>query len=553
MYKLKPYQEEGVAFLLSAGRSHYLADDPGLGKTVQVAAALYKLACPPVVVICPANVVYGWYSHLKHVGYEPHIEGVTKGKAKTAIIVSYSRYIQNKFRDKYKAFFKDFQPYAVLDEAHYLKSPTASRTRKILGPHTLLIHATKIWLLSGTPITNRPIDLYCPLKAFRPDLISDTPTYQAFGIRYCAGYRDGFGWNFKGLSNAEDLKSKIDGWILRRELREVETQLPPVVLKTTYLDFPEFSPDTEHVSEERAQLAAAKGEAIAAYIRDTISSDKVVVFCYHTELIEYLRDQLKDYLPSVLYGKTPATKRRDVVDKFVSDENCQLFIGQIQAAGVGVDGLQHASNRIIYAEPDWSPAVFTQSLGRLRRIGQQKGTIFADVILASSTIDEGVFSSNIRKQNIINQLIQGEDIMVTSEEISKIFEAINTVGESAATVSVTFTFGASVEAAPEVKETVKKEQKKPAKKKAEEPVEEPEVAAEPELTKQNIHDLAYAFIGEGPDNVERFNIIKEQIFPKFGVTELNSIKPEDYAAFAGELAKGPDAFKGASEVKKLSL
>src|SRR5687767_5592936 len=229
------HQVEGVAFLLGRRRA-ILADDMGLGKTRQSIVALTE-ATPngPYLVICPASVKQNWRreilialpdAEVSIVGAEP-----VPARGWTGwVIVNYD------LLGRHEAALAAL-PWTgiVFDEAHYLKNHTSKRSRigrklaEAAGPD-VIVHA-----LTGTPLTNRPRDLFPLLQLTRHAMAK---SFLSFAKRYCAAEHNGYGWVTDGASNLEELRTELHGLMLRRTKDEV-LDLPPKVRTWLEVEVPE--------------------------------------------------------------------------------------------------------------------------------------------------------------------------------------------------------------------------------------------------------------------------------------------------------------------------
>src|SRR5687768_1461700 len=223
---LFPHQIEGVAFLLGRRRA-ILADDMGLGKTRQAIVSLRHAApAGPYLVVCPASVKRNWAREIEMVASDTPIL-VIDGSAPVApsaswVIVNYD--ILGHHRD---ALAGIAWAALVFDEAHYLKNHTSARSKlareitaraSVNGTQPLIVQ-----LLTGTPLTSRPRDLFVLLQLVEHPL---GRSFLAFARRYCAAEKGEYGWKTGGASNIEELTVQLHGVMLRRSKDDV-LSLPP--------------------------------------------------------------------------------------------------------------------------------------------------------------------------------------------------------------------------------------------------------------------------------------------------------------------------------------
>lgn len=487
--RLKPFQEEGVRFLTET-RNALLADDMGLGKTVQVVAAMNRLGCSSVVVICPAQVKIHWARTIKRWADKPlSVFIVEGGKAQiphnaNVIVVNYELLLRARIYKQLVARGENYGYDAVvMDEAHFLKNINAQRTKKVLGKGSFLRHSKRKWALTGTPVLNRPVELYPLAYTLAPQCIEPYLSYKAFTERYCAARFDPImrELNVKGASHVAELASRIEPFMLRRKLEDVESQLPSVV--ETVVDVAGLTLaglDSLPMSSARRELALAKIPFSLSYIRDTVEQvGKVVVFAHHRDVIQSLQSGLSDLGAVVCYGGMDPNQKQRSIDGFVNSPSTQVFIAQTVAGGTGIDGLQGVCNYAIFIELDWSPGIMDQAVARLRRIGQQN-TVFVHYLSAPGTMDEDMEQLLRHKRDVISRLILAKEITpvtlestleriaIALENIAKVMEPAPYVVDAFDVTSPQPMTPASVEVAPAPAP------KKAAPKKKEAPAPEPE-------------------------------------------------------------------------------
>jgi SWI/SNF-related matrix-associated actin-dependent regulator 1 of chromatin subfamily A len=418
------YQKAGVQFL-DAHRNILLADDPGLGKTIQVCGLLnLRPEIRSVLVVCPASVKYVWARELDRWLTDKtrtvSIAGAALDASAEILVCNYD------LLRKFAALLKNRRyDLLVLDEAHYIKTPKALRTKacKLLGA----LAARKV-LLTGTPIMNRPAELWSLLnlldaKAWGP--------FFPFAQRYCAAVKGPFGWDFSGASNLPELSEwlRTSGTMLRRRKVDVLPQLPRVIRQVVPLpvdmtpvleelterlaelmgfdpDNPPFEIDPVRIPFEliaaiRRETGTVKIEAALGFIEDEAQGEeKIVVFGHHTDVLEALHGALT---PSVLVtGKTPAKQRARAVASFQESGGPKYFIASIQAMGVGIT--LTAASRVIFVEQSWAPAEMEQCECRLHRVGQVN-SVLSQYLVVRESIDEKVLSAVVDKMRVIEAVL----------------------------------------------------------------------------------------------------------------------------------------------------
>lgn len=416
---LFPYQVEGAKFLATVKRG-LLADDMGLGKSAQAIEACKQLGAQTIIVVCPASLVENWKREFKK--FWPKFKGVLS-------VVSYNK--ADRLDDARASVL-------ILDEAHYLKSKTAKRTKAIFGDKCdgeggLVSRAAYVFCLTGTPTPNNPSELWPMLRAVMPAAI-EKPTatgklkpmaYWPFVERFCVTQDTGFGIKIIKGKNLAELKGRISPFVLRRKKDDVLADLPPIRFDTLAIEgkWPKEANDESyavaeildkegvdglraaapHVAQLRRLTGLAKVPSAVEWIRGWFEGGggKLVVFAHHRDVIGALCEAF-DGGPSYvrLDGSCSQEERQRAVDAFQSDE-ADLFVGQIQAAGTGLT--LTAASDALFVESSWVPAENKQAAMRIHRIGQRNACLVRFAMLAGS-IDEDIQKAVMRKSADISRL-----------------------------------------------------------------------------------------------------------------------------------------------------
>jgi SWI/SNF-related matrix-associated actin-dependent regulator 1 of chromatin subfamily A len=455
-----PFQRAGIAFANSRPATLF-ADEMGLGKTIQAIGVINAdRSISNIVIVCPASLRLNWSRELGRWLVRPLTIGVV-GKAtdwpeSNIVIVPWSlvtKVLQLRERD---------WDLAILDESHYAKNPKAARTKAVVGseargskPAQLGIRARRRIALTGTPILNRPVEIFPVLHWLSPE---DFPSFLRFAKRYCNAYKNRFGWDFSGASNLLELQSRLRASVmLRREKKDVLTELPPKlrqvvelpangaaraiateqqawnrhealraeieIAKTSDTDYAEAVARLRNASRiafaelsaARKELALSKVEACIEHITDALEagSPKIVVFAHHQEVISALARGLSDYSPVTLTGETAMADRQTAVDRFQTDPKFRVFIGSITAAGVGLT--LTAAAHVVFVELDWVPANITQAEDRCHRIGQTESVLIQHLVLDGS-LDSHMAHLIVAKQQTISSALNIDQLEVLSVE-----------------------------------------------------------------------------------------------------------------------------------------
>jgi SWI/SNF-related matrix-associated actin-dependent regulator 1 of chromatin subfamily A len=437
-----PYQIEGIEFALGRDGT-LLADEMGVGKTIQAIGLINALgfnSSHRILIVCPATMRLVWREELTRWLVSPlsiAVAGVDLVEEQilarvNVLIVNYERL------EKMPGLLTGrIWNLAIFDECHFLKNPEAKRTRMALQ-----IQASQRLALSGTPMPNRPIELYPILSWLDP---KRWPALEKFNFaqRYCAAKNTAFGWNFDGASNLDELGTLLRSSVmLRRTKAEVLPQLPPKFRRVV-----EISPSTnmeklveaelaafeewlsvkevpnsngqqpsvafkagkwETLAQARHAVAIAKIPLVVEFIRESLKSSqtKIVLFAHHRDVIETLAALLSVFGPVILYGGMSATLKQTAIDRFQSDPATRIFIGNIQAAGLGLT-LAPASSHCIFAELSWVPADLTQAEDRLHRVGTKDNVLVQHLVLKGS-LDAIMVRRLIAKQQVLDGVFCSE-------------------------------------------------------------------------------------------------------------------------------------------------
>ena len=419
--ELAPFQWAGVRYALDARRC-FLADEQGLGKTVEALAALEADGAFPAIVVCPASLKLNWQRECER--WLAHrsvalVEGRTKTPPPADITI-----LNYEIAAAHREALGRRRPRAlVVDESHYVKNPQAKRTQAVRRlAATIAADGLKL-ALSGTPVLNHAEELVAQLRVI--GRLEDFGSGAQFARR------------FRGDSSEERLHWHLRRTCFVRRLKsEVLPQLPakrqvvvPVALSNTKeyrlaeedviawlrsqpLDLRELNAKIAATlrAERLAQLGtlqrlAARGKLAAAlsWIADFLESgEPLVVFARHVEVQQALLARFPD--AAHLLGRDSATAREAAVRAFQQPGGPQLLVGATRVAGQGIT-LTRASN-VAFLELEWTPAMHDQAEDRCHRIGQHDA-VTAWYLLAADTIDETMAALIQRKRGVVAAVTDG--------------------------------------------------------------------------------------------------------------------------------------------------
>ena len=420
--KLYPYQQEGVKRIKEFGGRVLLADDMGLGKTIQALTYLQQTPkAKPAIVVCPASVKFVWEQEATLAGYKQIkvLNGQTPSKIPTdmdLVILNYD------ILQHWLPILKQFKAKTIIfDEAHFLKN---IRSKRYAAAKQLSKRIPYILALSGTPITNRPAEFWPVLNMLRPKFY---PAFWPFAETYCNLKKGYWGWDWSGATNIDDLnKNLIEQVMIRRRKEDVLKDLPAKQRRVVPCELEHPSEYKKAVTDFRQQLNSQGGQsavglvmvgsllrlaaelkikAMVRWIDEHLESTdgKLVVFAKHHKIIDALREKCQ-YKSVQLDGRMSQKEREASVMEF-QHSNIRLFIGNIQAAGVGIT--LTAASTVAFAELDWVPGNMMQAEDRCHRIGQ-KSTVWVNYLIAKNTIEESVCRVLRKKQDVVSRTVDGE-------------------------------------------------------------------------------------------------------------------------------------------------
>lgn len=440
-----PFQCVGIAFAASRPAS-LIADEMGLGKTIEALGVINARKAKTALVICPASLRLNWANELRKWLVKPRKIGIANGPYFPptdceAVVCNFDILAKHRHRIRARRWGA-----LIVDEAHYLKNPKAKRTREVLGYRSIEPIAADVRLfLTGTPIVNRPVELWPILHSLDSEGLGRS--WQAYVLRYCGAYRNRWGWDTSGATNLAELQASLrESVMIRRRKGDVLADLPPkrrqvvtlpaegaeeivraecaaydehrgqiaqaeraVELSQASDDPADYERAVAHlrglqgvlfqqIARFRRATALAKLPYLLAHVADAIEAGKVVVFCHHKDVVAAVAEKFGTRCVT-LTGDTALADRQAAVERFQSDPECALFVGTIGAGGVGIT--LTASSHVIFAELDWVPATLTQAEDRLHRIGQ-RGSVLVQHLVLDNSLDARLAETIIGKQGVLD-------------------------------------------------------------------------------------------------------------------------------------------------------
>ena len=425
-----PMEHQKIAIeKLLANNKFILADDMGLGKTTSTVIASLESDVKKVLIVCPASLKINWKREIELYSDENVliVEGKKWGSTFKYYIINYD--ILKNFHttentedsDAYKIILNEGFDLAIVDEAHYISNSQAQRTKLL---NDILAKIPKVWLLTGTPMTSRPINYFNLLKIVNSPL---TLNWKSYVLRYCKGYQFRVGgrkiWNTSGASNLDELREQTKAVVLRRMKTDI-LDLPEKIISPIWLELKNSFYDDELSEFLRISKENRKKESLTVTLnrlmklRQLIAIEKVDHTC---ELIDKVLEQGRKVIvftnftmsldmiyekygkkAVVLDGRMSKDRRQQSVDRFQNEDKVKIFIGNIKAAGVGIT--LTAADTVIFNDLSFVPADHSQAEDRAYRYGQ-KNSVLVYYPVFENTIEMTIYNILQKKKDIIDQVM----------------------------------------------------------------------------------------------------------------------------------------------------
>ena len=425
-----PMEHQKVAIeKLLANDKFILADDMGLGKTTAAVIASMESGAKKVLIVCPASLKINWDREIKN--YTDRkvliVEGRKWGSTFDYYIINYDilknyhTTEKSEDSDDYKLLVNEKFNLAIVDEAHYVSNTTANRTRLL---NDVLETIPKVWLLTGTPMTSRPINYFNLLKIVDSPL---TLNWQSYVRRYCKGYQFTVGnrkvWNTSGASNLDELRERTKSYVLRRMKTDIldlpEKIITPVFVELNSKMYEEELDDFTRISNDKKdeetltvtlnrlmkirQLIAYEKIPYTCEIIDKCldQGKKVIIFTNFTMSLDMLHEKYKKN-SVILNGSMSKEKKQDAVDRFQNEDKIKIFISNIVAGGVGIT--LTAAEVVIMNDLSFVPAHHSQAEDRAYRYGQ-KNSVLVYYPVFENTVEKIIYNILQKKKGIIDQVM----------------------------------------------------------------------------------------------------------------------------------------------------
>lgn len=421
------HQKEAIKLLIE-NKKFILADDMGLGKTTSTIIAALETGVKKILIICPASLKINWQREI--LNYTERSSYIVEGKKwedADFVIVNYD-IIKNFYdlKEKENSLISNSKfDLVIIDEAHYIQNTQAQRTKLI---NDFVKKIDRLWLLTGTPITSRPINYFNLLNLIESPVALN---WVAYVKRYCNGYQFKAGnrrvWNVTGAANLEELRDRTSKLVLRR-LKENVLDLPDKIITPIYLrlksklyeevmgeyyDWYDKSGESTSLTLQFTKLTKVRQIIADEKIQSTIElcenmleqDKKVIIFTNFTNSLNLLMEKFGKLAVKV-DGSCSKIQRQNAVDEFQNNEKIKVFVGNIKAAGVGLT--LTAAEAVIMNDLSFLPSDHAQAEDRAYRYGQ-KNNVLVYYPIFDNTV-EGIIYDILDKKKKIIGTVMGDDV-----------------------------------------------------------------------------------------------------------------------------------------------
>lgn len=410
---LRPYQRDGVAFLVER-EAALLADQMGLGKTVQVAVALQAISLVKgwfrSLIVCPASLRLNWERELER--WAPRmavrrVGGDAKDRSmlyRLPVQVLIASYDQIRLDARHLHPSVDFEV-VVLDEAQRIKNIDSETNLSCR-----LLPRSRAWALTGTPVENNPEDLVAIFRFLRPGILQ------------------------KRMARPE-IHRRIEDYFLRRSKADVLPSLPPIQVQEMELELTGKQQEAYlEVWRSRAELARSDGRRVsmaglfalmtrlkqicnfdpdsgesAKYemlqtLLEALSEpdDKMLLFSQYVRTLKWLASRI-DMPCAIFHGGLSDSEKAEILKDFNDGEGPKLLLMSLKAGGTGLN-IQSASTVVLY-DRWWNPAVEQQAIERAHRFGREK-PLFVVKMLVVGTVEERIAEVLERKGRMFEEYVE---------------------------------------------------------------------------------------------------------------------------------------------------
>ena len=458
--ELRNYQKVGINwlnFLQEYGWGGILADDMGLGKTLQVITMIAQMAEKGkirVLIVAPTTLLFNWKNELEKfaptldyfIHHGDRYDKVEDLEAHTIILTSYGLVVNDLELLRNLEF-----DLIVADESQAIKNVSSLRYKSIIKLQGKLKLA-----MTGTPIENGIAELYAHMNFVNPGFFR---TFSGFKDQYMKELRNG------NPETMEDLRKKIQPFVLRRTKEEVLTELPDKTEEYLYCEmgssqkkiyeayrneYREFLQgkfeedganqskmfvlegltklrqicDSPALISQESGITSAKIDLLVEHIQEKTGNHKVLIFSQFVKMLQIVKSELvsRNISFSYLDGKSSPKDRENSVNQFQQDSTIRVFLISLKAGGTGLN--LTAADYVYILDPWWNPAVENQAIDRCYRMGQDKKVV-AYRMICKDTVEEKIMEMQKSKLKLAKEVISEGDGFLTGmngESMLRLFE-----------------------------------------------------------------------------------------------------------------------------------
>ena len=449
---VRPYQWVAPHMFSAGGHNRLLiADDMGLGKSLQALLCILSGQYQRVLIVCPSVVKVNWTNEVEK--WTEMNASIIYGYKKEYEVSDITIINYDLLHARVDELLADDYDCIVFDECHTLKNQKAQRTKAAKRLATWPTVKGMI-AMSGTPILNRPSEIFTVLNMLKPATFTN---YYLFGKKYCGAIHNGYGWDFGGASNIETsddgvtapLNHLLKDIMLRRTMDDprLSDQMPDLlqtiievdISRTQYdIVYNTLMDELEHyrttgsgsippglllniLTDLRHAAGRAKVKAAVKWMDNYQEQYEkpLVVFAHHKDVVEgiaQMRFENGDTELSIT-GSTPDSRRQRLISEFQEGHLPFLICSTLaMKEGVNLD----AADTTLFVEREWVPAHERQAASRVRRITQESDVCHQVILSAANTVDTHFDKVVSEKEAIVKAALDGSesDKMIVAQAVA---------------------------------------------------------------------------------------------------------------------------------------
>ena len=448
---VRPYQWVAPHMFSTGGHDRLLiADDMGLGKSLQALLCILNSQYKRVLIVCPSVVKVNWANEVEK--WTEMNTSLIYGQTKEYEVSQITIINYDLLHARVEELLKDDYDCIIFDECHTLKNQKTQRTKAAKRLATWPTVKGMI-AMSGTPILNRPSEIYTVLNMLKPATFTN---YYLFGKKYCGAIHNGYGWDFNGASNIETsddgvtppLNHMLKDIMLRRTMDDprLSDQMPDLlqtiievdISRTQYdIVYNTLMDELEHyrttgsgsippglllniLTDLRHAAGRAKIETAGKWMVDywAATGKPLVAFAHHKDVVEGLEKEVSAVQQGgVITGSTPDKRRQSLIAAFQEGHLPFLICSTLaMKEGINLD----AADTTLFVEREWVPAHERQAASRVRRITQESDVCHQVILSAANTVDSHFDKVVREKAAVVKAALDGSegDKMIVAQAVA---------------------------------------------------------------------------------------------------------------------------------------